>query len=440
MLAGRDRAALSSCGSAGHRLLRLRGRASAPRQLLAAQRSWARVQLRNGRVFAAVRARGGLVAGPARGLRRRVAPDPAGAPRPLRRAGAAHRARGPARRARRAACSSLGLVLDGAGPVHSATLRGAGACGPTPWPRTSIAASTMSAAPTARSSCRRRPPAGPGERAASLSASSSRPATAPRRSRDASRPCGPATIRPERFEVDRSSTTAARRAPRRRPSPPPGRLDARVHRAAPRRPRSRAQPRRAAPRADGSSPSPTTTAARARVARGPRGRAHGAPGGDGRRPGHEPAGGQPVRRAPVSSWPTSSTPTTTPGPSDARFVASNNLAVLGRGVRGRRRLRRVGSSSWSQPRTATSATAGSTRGGPLVYAPDAVVGHAHAMGLREFLRQHFTYGRGAVHFHRLRGGRASGRLRDEMGFHADLRNWLGARSQPAGPRPRRRRA
>ena len=60
----------------------------------------------------------------------------------------------------------------------------------------------------------------------------------------------------------------------------------------------------------------------------------------------------------------------------------------------------------------------------LVYAPEVVVRHAHPMGLPEFMRQHFVYGRGAVHFHRLRAGRGSGRMRDEMAFHADLRNLL----------------
>ena len=32
----------------------------------------------------------------------------------------------------------------------------------------------------------------------------------------------------------------------------------------------------------------------------------------------------------------------------------------------------------------------------MVYAPDAVVGHAHRLTFRKFLRQHFNYGRGAV--------------------------------------------
>jgi GT2 family glycosyltransferase len=63
-------------------------------------------------------------------------------------------------------------------------------------------------------------------------------------------------------------------------------------------------------------------------------------------------------------------------------------------------------------------------GGRMIYEPSAVVAHAHPLGLLSYLRQHFTYGRGAVHFHRIRAARASGTMRDEMSFHANLRNWL----------------
>lgn len=48
--------------------------------------------------------------------------------------------------------------------------------------------------------------------------------------------------------------------------------------------------------------------------------------------------------------------------------------------------------------------------GPLVYAADAVVDHAHALTLRRFWRQHANYGRGACHLHRTmqnRGDRRS---------------------------------
>ncbi len=44
-------------------------------------------------------------------------------------------------------------------------------------------------------------------------------------------------------------------------------------------------------------------------------------------------------------------------------------------------------------------------GRPTVYVPDAVVHHAHALSLLGFLRQHYTYGRGAWHYHRARAER-----------------------------------
>jgi GT2 family glycosyltransferase len=109
-------------------------------------------------------------------------------------------------------------------------------------------------------------------------------------------------------------------------------------------------------------------------------------------------------------------------PVRARFLSSNNLAVAAdafhevNGFDARFRVVACEDRDLCDRWTHS--------GRPLVYAPDALVGHAHAMGLPAFLRQHFTYGRGAVHFHRLRAGRGSGRIRDEMAFHRDLRNWL----------------
>ena len=53
------------------------------------------------------------------------------------------------------------------------------------------------------------------------------------------------------------------------------------------------------------------------------------------------------------------------------------------------------------------------RGYELTYAPEAVVRHAHALTLRSFWRQHFNYGRSAVHFRRARAGRGGGAVRVE---------------------------
>ena len=120
------------------------------------------------------------------------------------------------------------------------------------------------------------------------------------------------------------------------------------------------------------------------------------------------------------------------GPGDARFVASNNIAVPAADF--------AAAGGFDERFLVIAAEDRELcdrwihQGRPLVYAPAAVVGHAHEMGLREYLRQHFTYGRGAVHFHRLRAGRGSGRMRDEMGFHADLGGRLARRLRGRPPR------
>jgi GT2 family glycosyltransferase len=49
----------------------------------------------------------------------------------------------------------------------------------------------------------------------------------------------------------------------------------------------------------------------------------------------------------------------------------------------------------------------------LIFVRDALVHHAHALTFRTFWRQHFHYGLGAYHLHRVRADRAAGRLRFE---------------------------
>jgi GT2 family glycosyltransferase len=61
------------------------------------------------------------------------------------------------------------------------------------------------------------------------------------------------------------------------------------------------------------------------------------------------------------------------------------------------------------------------RQGRLVYAPAAVVHHFHAMSLRSFARQQFTYGRGAFQFRRTRARLTSQPVRLEpASFYRDL--------------------
>jgi glycosyltransferase involved in cell wall biosynthesis len=61
------------------------------------------------------------------------------------------------------------------------------------------------------------------------------------------------------------------------------------------------------------------------------------------------------------------------------------------------------------------------RGGEIVYDDQAVVRHAHALGLRSFCRQHLNYGRGAFHLHRARERRGVTPIRFESdGFYSRL--------------------
>jgi GT2 family glycosyltransferase len=74
------------------------------------------------------------------------------------------------------------------------------------------------------------------------------------------------------------------------------------------------------------------------------------------------------------------------------------------------------------------------RGGRLVYRPEAVIYHAHDLRLGSFVRQHRAYGRGAYAYHRVRAARGSGRMRDDLRFHAGLPVQLlsSARQVPVG--------
>lgn len=92
-------------------------------------------------------------------------------------------------------------------------------------------------------------------------------------------------------------------------------------------------------------------------------------------------------------------------PQQARFFTSNNLVVPAD------RFQQVGGFDQSFPLAAGEDRDFCDRwlstGYGLTYAPDALVYHAHALSLRTFWQQHFNYGRGAFHFHRLRSSRRS---------------------------------
>ena len=97
--------------------------------------------------------------------------------------------------------------------------------------------------------------------------------------------------------------------------------------------------------------------------------------------------------------------------SQARFFASNNLAFPTDG------LRAIGGFDATYTRTAGEDRELCDRwladGRRMIYAPDAVVYHAHALTFRTFWRQHFNYGRGAFRFHQARARRTSDRIKIE---------------------------
>lgn len=108
-------------------------------------------------------------------------------------------------------------------------------------------------------------------------------------------------------------------------------------------------------------------------------------------------------------------------PRNARFVASNNMALSARGFR----VAGGFDPAFRFSEDRDFCDRWRHRGERIVYAPDARVRHAHAMGARGFCRQHFQYGRGAERFNRVRSLRGSGSMLAELGFHLDVRNWIG---------------
>jgi glycosyltransferase involved in cell wall biosynthesis len=111
-------------------------------------------------------------------------------------------------------------------------------------------------------------------------------------------------------------------------------------------------------------------------------------------------------------------------PNAARFFASNNLALPAD------LFRELGGFDGKGFRFASEDRELCDRwrhlGHGMTYAPEAVVRHAHPLTLRAFCKQHFAYGRGALRYHRVRAERASGRLCDDLGFHARLPRLLRA--------------
>ncbi|MBA3243333.1 MAG: glycosyltransferase [Acidobacteria bacterium] len=103
-------------------------------------------------------------------------------------------------------------------------------------------------------------------------------------------------------------------------------------------------------------------------------------------------------------------------PEDARFFASNNLAIpagLFRELRGF-------DETFNTSEDRELCDRWLARGFRMTYAPEAVVRHSHVLTLRSLWSQHFGYGRGARRFHHARATRGEGRFKPDMDFYLKL--------------------
>ena len=103
-------------------------------------------------------------------------------------------------------------------------------------------------------------------------------------------------------------------------------------------------------------------------------------------------------------------------PRRPRFFSANNMAVAAEPLRGH---------GGFDPAFVTAEDRDlcdrwRAAGRPLVFAPDAVVGHAHRMSLAAFIRQHAGYGRGAYRYMRVHQQRLPGPSTVEPGFYSGL--------------------
>jgi GT2 family glycosyltransferase len=106
-------------------------------------------------------------------------------------------------------------------------------------------------------------------------------------------------------------------------------------------------------------------------------------------------------------------------PEHARFFTSNNMGIA------RRSFVDFGGFDIAFHRASAEDREFCDRwigaGRRLIYVPDAVVLHAHTLSLSAFARQHFVYGRGALHFRHARAARDAGPVRVEpMDFYTRL--------------------
>lgn len=117
------------------------------------------------------------------------------------------------------------------------------------------------------------------------------------------------------------------------------------------------------------------------------------------------------------------------GPAGPTFFATSNLAFPAEG------LRALGGfdESFEHAEDRELCERWLRSGRRFGYAPDAVVRHMRELAPAELWRQHFGYGRGAWHFHRVRKQQGWGRFAVQRGFYGELARQVRRPRAEAGP-------
>lgn len=118
-------------------------------------------------------------------------------------------------------------------------------------------------------------------------------------------------------------------------------------------------------------------------------------------------------------------------PVRSRFFSTNNAAVP---MAGFRALRGFDTAFYGASEDRDFCDRWLASGRTMHFVPGAVIGHAHRLTLRKYVRQHFGYGRGAAIYHERRRKRGTGSLRTELPFHGrfSFLAWKRLRREPPG--------
>lgn len=107
-------------------------------------------------------------------------------------------------------------------------------------------------------------------------------------------------------------------------------------------------------------------------------------------------------------------------PNEARFFASNNMVIPAQ------IFNEIGkfANGWRTSEDREICDRWLMNGYKMKYVEEAIIYHSHKLTFWSFCKQHFSYGKGAYHYHKIRKHRGSGAMIQEVNFHINLKNWL----------------